>query len=67
MVESLLIFLLWLCVIALIVTVVCWVVVKVVTTVWEQAPAKIATLIYLIGGLIVLIWAVSHLPGVKLP
>lgn len=57
----LLMFLLYLAVYALIAYVVIWLILTVVGL-FITLPAKVAQILYLIAGIVILIWAVQHLP-----
>lgn len=63
--EAILVFLLWLLVYALCAAVVVWVLIMVIE-IFFPVPPKFQQLLYAIAGLLVLIWAVTHLP-VHLP
>ena len=63
--EAILVFLLWLLVYALCAAVVVWIILMAIE-IFFPIPPKIRQLVYAIAGLLVLIWAVTHLP-VRLP
>ncbi len=65
MLEGLLLFLLWLLVYALVAWVVIWGVLAIVG-IFIPVPAKVAQVLYAIAGVLILIWAITHLP-LKLP
>lgn len=65
MLEGLLIFLLWLLVYALVAYVFIWIVLMIIG-IFIPVPVKIQQLLYAIAGLLILIWAIAHIP-VHLP
>jgi hypothetical protein len=62
MLEGILIFLLWLLVYALVAYVVVWILLLVLGL-FIAVPPKIQQLMYAIAGLLILIWAVTHIPA----
>jgi len=62
----LLTFLLWLCVYGLVAFVVVWVIIMILGL-FIAVPLKVQQILYIIAGLIILIWAVQHLPVLGLP
>ena len=62
----LLTFLLWLLVYALVAYVVIWIILTVVGL-FIPVPPKVAQIMYAIAGLVILIWAIEHLPMLHLP
>lgn len=63
---AILTFLLYLAVYALIAYVVIWGILKIVGL-FIEVPAKVVQVLYLIAGLVILIWAVEHFPALRLP
>ncbi len=65
MLEGLLLFLLWLLVYALVAYVVIWGVLTIVGL-FIPVPEKVSKILYAIAGVLILIWAIVHLP-LRLP
>lgn len=63
---SILTFLLYLAVYALVAYVVIWILLAIIGL-FIAVPAKVAQLCYLIAGLVILIWVIEHLPVLRFP